>query len=91
VTWRFKDAGYAYLPGSNGEKTSQRLNVIGRERQSLLRRLEERPGFSDENPMTNWGRLYAKNLIECLWTLSASPPTAGLATRSGRRAGASQR
>jgi hypothetical protein len=29
VTWRFKDSGYTYLPGSNGERDLRRLGVIG--------------------------------------------------------------
>jgi hypothetical protein len=29
VTWRFKDSGYAYLPGSNRERDLRRLGVIG--------------------------------------------------------------
>ncbi len=30
--WRFKDSGYAYLPGSKGERDLRRLVVIGSER-----------------------------------------------------------
>jgi hypothetical protein len=29
TVWRFKDSGYAYLPGSNGERDLRRLIVIG--------------------------------------------------------------
>jgi hypothetical protein len=30
--WRFKDSGYATLPGSDGKEISEKLIVIGRER-----------------------------------------------------------
>jgi hypothetical protein len=38
-------SGYAYLPGSNGERDLRRAAVIGERGRGLLRRLEERPGF----------------------------------------------
>jgi hypothetical protein len=31
--WRFKDSGYTYLPGSNGERDLRKVGVIGRGRQ----------------------------------------------------------
>jgi hypothetical protein len=47
-------SGYAYLPGSNGERDLRRLGVIGESR-DLLRHFEERPGFLSENRMNNRG------------------------------------